>query len=339
MYHLRIVAPHDRSSRVLELLEHIDSVINVIFLEDAARNPQGDVILADVAREDASVVLSDLRELGLESDGSIALEAIDSAISHIAQRAEKAAKGAPSDAVIWEQVEFRTSEESTLSASYLAFIILATLIASVGLLLDSPILIVGAMVVGPEFGPIAALCVALVEKRRRLAVRSFIALAVGFPAAISATYLITLLFKSLDLPPETFSFDESTFAHAISNPDFFAFFVAFCAGVAGTLSLTTAKSGALIGVLISVTTIPAAAAIAVAAAYQDGDAWSGSVAQLAVNLAMIVTAGVATLYLQRLLYLRRRREHLHEDARRAAGLPLGRSRRSGRRAAEERNPV
>ena len=136
-----------------------------------------------------------------------------------------------------------------------------------------------------------------------------------------------LLFKEGGAAPESFSFDESTFAHAISSPGFFAFFVAFCAGVAGMLSLTTAKSGALIGVLISVTTIPAAAAISLAAAYQDGDALTGSIAQLAVNLTMILAAGVATLSIQRWLYARRRRDHLREGAaRRAAGLPVGRSR-------------
>lgn len=99
------------------------------------------------------------------------------------------------------------------------------------------------------------------------------------------------------------------------------------------LSLTTAKSGALIGVLISVTTIPAAAAVAVAAAYRDGDAWAGSLAQLGVNLTMILVAGSGTLLLQRLLYQRRRREHLSDRSRRAAGLPLGRSKRSSKREA------
>jgi uncharacterized hydrophobic protein (TIGR00271 family) len=331
MYHMRIVAPPGRSEETLELLKRAPSVVNVIFLEGAAKDPEGDVILADVAREDASVIVSDLRELGLEEDGSIALESIDTALSSAAEKAEKAAKGAPSDAVIWEQVEFRTSEEAKLSASYLAFIVLATLIASVGLLLDSPILIVGAMVVGPEFGPIAGFCVALVERQRTLALRSLLALAVGFPTAITVTYLAGLIFKETGLAPESFSFDESTFAHAISNPDFFAFFVAFGAGVAGMLSLTTAKSGALIGVLISVTTIPAAAAVALAAAYRDHDAWTGSMAQLAVNLTMILLAGVLTLLIQRHLYKRRRRRHLDEDARRAAGLPVGRSRDSGRR--------
>jgi uncharacterized hydrophobic protein (TIGR00271 family) len=327
MYHMRIVAPPERSEDALELLKAAPSVCNVIFLEGAAQAPEGDVILADVAREDASVILSDLRELRLEEEGSIALESIDTALSKGAEKAEKAAKGAPSDAVIWEQVEFRTSEEAKLSASYLAFIGIATLIASVGLLLDSPILIVGAMVVGPEFGPIAGFCVAIVERQRKLAGRSLLALAVGFPAAITITYVAGILFKETGLAPDSFSFDESTFAHAISNPDFFAFFVAFGAGVAGMLSLTTAKSGALIGVLISVTTIPAAAAIALAAAYRDTDAWTGSMAQLAVNLTMILVAGVLTLAIQRALYRRRRERHLREESRRAGGLPVGRSRK------------
>jgi uncharacterized hydrophobic protein (TIGR00271 family) len=105
----------------------------------------------------------------------------------------------------------------------------------------------------------------------------------------------------------------------ISSPDFFTFFVAACAGVAGMLSLSTAKSGALIGVLISVTTIPAAANIGVAAAYGDWHAWRGSIAQLAINLASIMAAGTATLYAQRLLYRRRRVRHLRDRSRAAAG--------------------
>jgi uncharacterized hydrophobic protein (TIGR00271 family) len=322
MYHLRIVAPPERSEETLSLLKAASSVCNVLFLEGAAQEPRGDVIMADVAREDASVIVCDLKELGLEDEGSITLESIDTALSKGAQRAEEAASGSASDAVVWEEVESRTSEEAQLSGSYLAFIVLATLIASVGLLLDSPILIVGAMVVGPEFGPIAGFCVAVVERQGRLAARSLAALAVGFALAIAVTYVAGLVFKATDAAPKDFSFAHSTFAHAISNPDFFAFFVALCAGVAGMLSLTTAKSGALIGVLISVTTIPSAAAIALAAAYRDGDALAGSAAQLAVNLTMIVAAGLATLSIQRHLYERRQRDHLRDDSRRAAGLPV-----------------
>ena len=95
----------------------------------------------------------------------------------------------------------------------------------------------------------------------------------------------------------------------ISSPDFFSFFVAFIAGVAGILSLTTAKSGALAGVLISVTTIPAAANIGVSAAYQDWSAWRGSQEQLAINLGAICLAGILTLLVQRVIFTRRRARH------------------------------
>jgi hypothetical protein len=107
----------------------------------------------------------------------------------------------------------------------------------------------------------------------------------------------------------------------IASPDFLAFFVAACAGAAGMLSLSTAKSGALIGVLISVTTIPAAANVGLAAAYQDWSSWRGSMAQLAINLGSILLAGSAVLYVQRLLYIRRKSRHLNDPERRAAGLP------------------
>jgi hypothetical protein len=151
MVHLRILAPHAQATRALELLDASASVCNVVVLENAARRPAGDVVLCDVAREDASVLIADLRDLGIDRDGSISLEEIDMELSVRGARAEAAAEGAASDAVIWEEVEQHTSESATLSASFVAFMVLAALIASVGIYLDSPILIVGAMVVGPEF--------------------------------------------------------------------------------------------------------------------------------------------------------------------------------------------
>jgi uncharacterized hydrophobic protein (TIGR00271 family) len=324
MIHLRIVAPPDLSERALELLRESPSVCNVIWLPGAAQEPEGDALLADVAREDASVVLSDLKELGIHEVGSIALEEVDTLLSLRAEKAVEHARGAPADAVVWEEVESRTSEQVELSGVYLAFMVLAALIAAVGIFLDSPILIVGAMVVGPEFGPIAGFCVALVQRRRDLAVRSFVALALGFPLAVAAVFLAAHVFRLTGLTPETFSDRDHQLSTLISSPDFFSFFVAACAGAAGMLSLSTAKSGALIGVLISVTTIPAAANVGLAAAYQDWPAWRGSVAQLAINLAAILLAGTVTLFLQRLLYRRRRQRHLGDRSRRAAGLPLGR---------------
>jgi uncharacterized hydrophobic protein (TIGR00271 family) len=328
--HLRIVVPSYQAGHALDLLERSPSVVNVIYLERAAQKPEGDVILCDVAREDASVLISDLKELNIHEEGSIAVEIVDSQISEVAVAAEKAASGLPSDAVVWEEVETRTSENVELSASFLAFMTLAMLIAAAGIYLDQTILIIGAMVVGPEFGPLAGLAVAAVEKRRDLAKRSLQALAVGFPVGITAAFLVTLALNGLDLLPESFtSGEDRTFTDFISEPDFFSFFVAYLAGVAGVLSLTSTKSGALIGVLISITTIPAAANVGVAAAMGDGEEWLGAMGQLSLNLTAITLAGILTLFIQRRLYVRRRRRHLHEaEEREAAGLPMGRSRRA-----------
>jgi uncharacterized hydrophobic protein (TIGR00271 family) len=307
MVHLRIVSPPDRTDAVHDLLCDAESVCNVIRLPEAARRPDGDAIFCDVAREDASVILGQLKDIGIGRDGSIAMESIDTAISRWADEAERRAPGAPADAVVWEEVEERTSENVELSAVFVAFMLLAALIATLGIFEDSPILIVGAMVVGPEFGPIAGFCVALVTRRRGLALRSFRALAVGFPLAMLATYTATHIFIATGLTPAHFDGSQHTISSSISNPNFFAAFVAVCAGAAGMLSLSTAKSGALIGVLISVTTIPAAANVGVAAAYQDWATCTGSLGVLGLNMASIVIAGSVVLGVQRLLYDRRRR--------------------------------
>ncbi len=325
MIHLRIVAPHDTAKRALDLLCAEGSVINVVHLPGVAEKPEGDVILADVAREDASVVIHDLRELDIPETGSITLDFIDTQLSEGADRAEKHAPGLPSDAVVWEEVESRTNENTELGGAFLAFMGLACLIAAAGILEDQPILIVGAMVVGPEFGPLAGLSVALVEKRRDLARRSLRALAVGFPFGTLLALLATLLFKATGVVPDEFDPGKHPQTSFITEPGFFSFFVAFVAGIAGVLSLTSAKSGALIGVLVSVTTIPAAANIGVATAYGSAPEAAGAAIQLGVNLLAIVMAGVLTLYLQRRLYVRRRRKHLDDPARKEGHLPLGRS--------------
>jgi len=329
MIHLRIVVPSYQAEHVRDLLAGTPSVCNLIYLERAAHKPEGDVILCDVAREDASVIVSDLRELRVDEEGSISMETIDSQVSAVSQRAEKAAVGMPSDAVVWEEVESRTSESIELSASFLAFMAIAMMIGSIGILTDEIVLIIGAMVVGPEFGPIAGLSVAAVQRRTELAKRSFMALAIGFPLGITVAFLFTLILDAVGLVPSGFSQEGHPFTDFISSPDTFSFIVAMLAGTVGVLSLTSTKSGALVGVLISVTTIPAAANIAVAAALGDGAEWVGAMEQLALNLSALFLASIGTLYLQRRIYMRRRVAHLQDSAREAAGLPLGRSRRAG----------
>lgn len=199
-------------------------------------------------------------------------------------------------------MQARVSEESEQSWTFLAFMVVATMIAGIGVLLDQTVLIIGAMVVGPEFGAVAGLCVALVRRRTALALRSVRALLVGFPVAVLATAVATLLGRAAGLVDAGMLDAAHPLTAFVSRPDAFSFVVAFLAGVVGILSLTSAKSGALIGVLISVTTIPAAGYIAVALAL--GEPAGGAVLQLVINLATLVVAGVLTLLVQGALWRR-----------------------------------
>lgn len=305
MLHLRLTVPSDRTRDVVRLLTGDEAVANVHVHEHASRKPQGDVVECDVAREAASAVIESLRDLGLERDGAIVAEAPELVLSDGARRAAAAAPGEESDAVVWEQVEARTSEEVRLSATYLVYLTVALCLAAVGVLLDSPILIVGAMVVGPEFGPIAALCVAAVERRGQAFVRSLLALVVGFPFAMALTMAFTWAMTAIGIFDESMLVAERPLTSFIWRPDALSFVVAFLAGIAGMLSLTTTKSGALVGVLISVTTVPAAANASVALTYGVWAEFLGSTGQLALNLAGIIIAGVLTLSVQRWWWGRR----------------------------------
>ncbi|MEU6311239.1 DUF389 domain-containing protein [Streptomyces sp. NPDC047014] len=296
MLHLRLIVPPGRTEAVVELIGSTVGTTHLVVLPGAARDPRGDLVLCDVAREAGDQLLHGLRELHLDRDGSIAVENIDLSLSRRADAAEKEAPGEPADAVIWEQLAEATHEESSLTITYAAFMIVATMIAACGVVLDNAILIVGAMAVGPEFGPLAGVCTGVVQRRPRLAGRSLAALLIGFGAAIAVTTVFSLAMTAVGLFDATMLEGPRPNTAFIWNPDPFSLVVAVLAGIVGMLSLTSAKSGALVGVAISVTTVPAAANAAVALSYgQYAQMW-GSMEQLLLNLGGIMVAGTLTLY-------------------------------------------
>jgi len=307
MLHLRLITPPESTDDAVRLIEKTVGTTHLVVLPGAARNPAGDVVTCDVAREAGDELLTSLQALGLARTGSIAVENIDLSLSLRADKAEEEAPGEGADAVLWEHLADATHEESTLSLTYLAFLTLATMIAACGVVLDNAILIVGAMAVGPEFGPLAALSTSVVRKAPRLALRALTALLVGFAVAMVMTVAFTWFMDTAHLFHESDLEGDRPNTAFVYAPDAFSFVVALLAGTAGTLSLTSAKSGALVGVAISVTTVPAAANAAVALAYGDTHQTWGSTEQLLLNLLGIVVAGVLTLGAQKWWWTKQRR--------------------------------
>lgn len=187
MLHLRLIVPADLSDEVVELIGRTVGTAHVVVLAGAARSPVGDVVMCDVAREAGDELIGALREMGIDDCGSITVENMDLTLSKQADEAERAAPGESADAVLWEELSEVTHEESTFSATYVAFLAVATMLAACGVMLDNTILIVGAMAVGPEFGPLAGISTALVQRAPRLVARSLWALIGGFAAAMLLT--------------------------------------------------------------------------------------------------------------------------------------------------------
>ncbi|HEY6274940.1 MAG TPA: DUF389 domain-containing protein [Streptosporangiaceae bacterium] len=302
MLHVRIASPADVTGRLVAILAADPGVLNLVVLMGAARHPDGDAVQFDLHTGAANPVFRQLRDLRLDGRGSIMVETVDAALTGPAPPAGRRRPYHGEIAPVWEMVEAGIRGRGVYPPSFFALLIIARLIAAVGILTNSQILVVGAMVVGPEYSAIIAVALGI-EQRRAVPVRQGLAaLASGFGLAIAAAMVFGVAIRWSGHVPRAFLLGVRPVADLIDNPNLFSVVVAVLAAVAGVVSLTESRANALIGVFISVTTIPAAAALGLALAFT---AWShalGSALQLLLNVAVLITVGAAGLRLQRFIW-------------------------------------
>jgi uncharacterized hydrophobic protein (TIGR00271 family) len=297
MLSVRVTAPEAVCEELRGRLDEYPSVADISLLRETGAQSGTGVLSFELAREAANDVMRMLRHAGVPQVGSIVVNEPLVVLSDAATRAERTAPGHPADGVLWAQLADRSREDSRPSWSFFAFLVLATLIAGIGRLLDQPILIIGAMVVGPEFAPIAAICYAIVRRRRGIAGMACVTLFGGF--ALSA--VIAWAVWSVAYAFGVFTFAQATtgpMTAFIVAPDAWSFVIALLAGIAGVLSLTTSKSSALVGVFISITTVPAVGTIGLTLAVGAWQEASLALLQLAINIFGLIVAGTATLFVQ-----------------------------------------
>src|SRR3954467_9321945 len=239
---LRVIVPPDRTDEVRALFERDRGTAHLTVQPGAAVDPAGDLVVGDVAREGVDGLVNAPRERGIDRDGGITMISVDAAVSSAARRAEERAPGDAADAVVWEQVVRTVDADARLSVSYLAFLTIATLLAAIAIINDSPILVIGAMVLGPEFSPLAGRAVGTVLRRPRIVRHSAVSLAVGFAVAIAVTALVSLAGRWLGWISTDFLDADRPATGFITQPDRWSLLVAVLAGIAGVLSLTSTKS-------------------------------------------------------------------------------------------------
>jgi uncharacterized hydrophobic protein (TIGR00271 family) len=258
----------------------------------------------DVRDGAANPVFRALHDLDLASDGRVAVHRVDASLGATAP-ARRTGYLAPEVAPVWELVEANIRAGAAYPPSFYVLLTIAGLIGAVGILTNSQILIVGAMVVGPEYNAIIAVALGITQRDRRAVRTGLLALFWGFLAAVVVTFAFSAGIRIAGVPPASaFLHGIRPVADLINSPNLFSVVVAVLAGIVGVVSLTESRANALIGVFISVTTIPAAASIGVSVAYGSWSEARGSLVQLLLNVVLLIVVGAAGLRVQRAIWQR-----------------------------------
>ncbi|HEY4853987.1 MAG TPA: DUF389 domain-containing protein [Streptosporangiaceae bacterium] len=305
--HVRMVSPPDVTELLADVLMADSGVSNVVVLTGSARRPDGDAVHFDVLPRSANSVLGQLRALQGDGRSSIVIENVDAAIGEGVDPAARHRLVQRDIAPIWDVVEAKIRSDAVYAPSFYILLAIAGLIGAVGILTNSQILIVGAMVVGPEYNAIMGVALGIDKRDRRAIVQGNAALLAGFSAAIIVTLLFSLAIRWTGHTPQAFSLGLRPVSSLINTPNLFSLVVAVLAGIVGVVSLTESRASTLIGVFISVTTIPAAADVGLSVAYASWtEAW-GSAVQLLLNVVVLITMGALALRLQRIIWRPRAR--------------------------------
>ena len=270
-----------------ERLHELDGVSRVR-IETAVRDEHS-LVLATVSHNATDHILKELRALDIPRE-DVTLTRIEELGGGLSDSSDTS--------LIWADVVGLAGSNARLIARYLAFMAVAGVIAGYGIVDASPILIVGAMAVSPDLLPITATAVGLVGRSPSLIAKALLTLTVGMAVASAFAAIFTFAQHHLSVLPSGFTIN-ATVLHSLVSVNDETIAVALAAGVAGMLAFETRASSG-VGVAISVTTIPAAAYLGVAAGLGQVTKALGALAVLGTNVAMIVIGAAVTLSLQRL---------------------------------------
>ena len=302
MLHVRVISPPGATGGLLGSLDASDAVINVTVAIGAGRHPAGDLVSFDLFTDGANPVLTRLRELGLDREGPITLERVDAAMIDPLVDALRREANDRETAPVWEVVEARIVTSATYPFSFYILMAIAGLIAAVGIITNSQILVVGAMVVGPEYAAILGIALGVNRHDHGAVRRGALALIVGFSLAVLFTFIFGLIMNATVHVPEAFRLGVRPVSDLIDTPNVYSIVVAIAAGIVGVVSTTEDRANTLIGVFVSVTTIPAAADVGVSLAFDaHAKAW-GSFEQLILNVVLLLVVGIVGLRFQRAVW-------------------------------------
>jgi uncharacterized hydrophobic protein (TIGR00341 family) len=244
-------------------------------------------------------VLEQLRNAGLERESFTVVVDAETVVSKRFEALEAQYEQddeTTGDRIAREELVARARDLAPTFTTYLLMTIVSVVIATAGILLDSPAIVVGSMVIAPLIGPAMATAVGSVIDDQALFGRGLKLQVLGFTVAIASAAAFAWFVKTVHLVPP--GLDPTTIEQVSSRltPGFLSLAVALGAGIAGAVSLRSGVSASLVGVMIAVALVPPTAVIGIGIAWGLPVVVLGASVLVAVNVLSINLAAMSTLW-------------------------------------------
>ncbi|MDG5761378.1 TIGR00341 family protein [Natronococcus sp. A-GB1] len=296
MRYVEVMIPPGRQATVLEILE--DEDLDYVVTDETSGRGYVAVVRFPLPSDAVERVLDQLTDAGISEDASIVVIDARTVLSEdVARLKTRSGHGAATGGRISRQeLETRASELTPSFLVYATMTFISAIVATSGLLLDSPAVVVGSMVIAPLIGPALAASIGFVVADADLRRTGLAYQFGGLGIAILGAVLLAGLVRIAGIEPAGVDVVAIAELEERVAPNLLALVVALGAGIAGILSLTRELSEAIVGVMIAAALIPPAAAVGIAIAWQLPGAAVGALILTLVNALSINLAALVTLW-------------------------------------------
>ncbi len=293
---VQLTVPTGKRLTILETLDERD--IDYVVTDETSNRDYAGVVYFPLPAAAVEPVLDDLRESGIDKDAyTIVIDAETVVSRRFEELKDEYQRGdVESDRISRQELEAEAQSLTPTISVYTTMTIISAVVATAGLLLDSPAVVVGSMVIAPLIGPALGASVGSVIDDEELFRKSVAYQILGVVVSIVAAAVFAWLVKTTNVVPPGLDITAVDEIAERLAPDLLSLAIALGAGVAGIISIATGTAVALVGVMIAAALIPPAAAAGIAIAWGQPSAAIGSTALVLVNVLSVNLSGLLTLW-------------------------------------------
>ncbi|ELZ34565.1 hypothetical protein C474_02631 [Halogeometricum pallidum JCM 14848] len=281
---IKLLVSEESRSTVIDILESEN--IDFVVTKNATERGNTALVEFPLPTQAVEYVMGELRDAGVDDREYTIIASAETAKTRNYHELEDrfVAGVEEDDSVAREEIRAKALDMHRNPLTYYSLTVFSALVAAAGLLMDSPAVVVGAMVIAPQVGSALISAVGISLNDRRMIRMGFTQQLLGFGAAVAGAFLLGMTLKSGQIV--TSMLDVSTVGQIAkrTSPGFLSVLVGLCAGSAGAFGLATALPVSLVGVMIAAALIPAAAAVGI------GIAWGLPSVALGAGLLLVVNA-------------------------------------------------